>query len=124
MANSYTWTVTAMDCYPTYANVVFTVHYTVSAVSSQTHTVTNPDGTTSTVPYTASINNTCQVTYVAGSSFTPYAQLTNAEVVGWVQAQLGTAGVTSVETTLDTLINNQINPPVTTPPLPWAKPVA
>jgi len=122
MANTYTWTVTAMNCYPTYesqSNVVFTVHYTVSAVSSQTHTVTNPDGTTSTVPYTASINNTCQVTYVAGSSFTPYAQLTNAEVVGWVQAQLGTAGVTSAETTLDTLINNQINPPVTTPPLPW-----
>ena len=115
MSNSYTWTVTAMNCYPTYesqTNAVFTVHYTVSAVSPTTNPATNQ-------PYTASINNTCQLTYVAGSPFTPYAQLTNAEVVGWVQAQLSTAGVTSAETTLDTLINNQINPPVTTPPLPW-----
>lgn len=57
-----------------------------------------------------------------GGSFTPYADLTQEQVLGWCWAN----GVdkTSVEANVQTAINNQINPPVTQPPLPWATPAA
>jgi hypothetical protein len=100
-----------MDCYPQaqgQSDVVFTVHWTC----------TGTDG--ATPAHTASVYTTTAVTYTAGSPYTPYAQLTNAQVVGWVQAVLGTAGVAAVEASIDTQIANQINPPVISPPLPWA----
>jgi hypothetical protein len=51
-------------------------------------------------------------------SFTPYAQLTQTQVLGWCWAN----GVdqTAVEAAVQTAIDNQINPPVIQPPLPWA----
>lgn len=53
-----------------------------------------------------------------GGSFTPYAQLTEAQVLGWCYAN----GVNQTE--VETNVTNQVaalaNPPVTQPPLPWA----
>ena len=53
-----------------------------------------------------------------GDTFTPYAQLTQAQVLGWCYAN----GVNQAAT--ETAINNnlalQINPLVTQPPLPWS----
>jgi hypothetical protein len=53
-----------------------------------------------------------------GGSFTPYADLTQDQVVGWCWA----SGVnkSEVEATIQADIDNQINPPVVTLPLPWA----
>ena len=106
---SMTWDVTAMDCYPTEqgnADVVFTVHWTCSGsqiVSGQT--------------YTASVYSTCAIPYTGGT-FTPYDQLTENQVLGWVWAN----GVdkAATEAAVQQQINNQINPPVVTPPLPWS----
>ena len=50
--------------------------------------------------------------------------LTEAEVVGWVQAALGEEGTAAVYTSIDTQIQNQIDPPIITPPLPWSQPSA
>jgi hypothetical protein len=116
MANTYTWIVEAMDCYPTYesqTDVVFTVHWRCNATSDQTHVVNGQ-----TVPYTATIYSTQAVTYTAGSPYTPYSQLTQQEVLGWIWA----SGVSEsgTQTALDTMIANQINPPVVSPALPWA----
>jgi len=54
-------------------------------------------------------------------AFTPYDQLTEAQVLGWCYAN----GVdkTAIEANVSTQINDQINPPVIAPPLPWAAPV-
>ena len=106
MANTYTWIVEAMDCYPTYesqTDVVFTVHWRANAT----------DGT-----HNATIYSTQGLTYVAGSAYTPYAQLTQDQVLGWIW----TSGVdqTATQTALDTMIANQINPPVISPALPWS----
>jgi hypothetical protein len=51
-------------------------------------------------------------------SFTPYDQLTQAQVLGWCYAN----GVdqTAVEANVQGSIDNQINPTVVQPPLPWA----
>ena len=100
-----TWTVTAMDCYPqenSETDVVFTVHWTCAGT----------DGT-----YSASVYSTCSVPTPEGA-FTPYADLTQAQVLGWIWANGVDQAVT--EAAVEQQIQNQINPPVVTPPLPWS----
>jgi hypothetical protein len=97
-----------MDCYPQaegQTNVVFNVHWRVNAT----------DGT-----YNATSYGTVGVTYTADKPYTPYANLTQSQVAGWVQASLGAERVASIETGLANDIANQANPPVLTPSLPWA----
>ena len=103
-----TWIIEQMDCYPQaedQTDVVFTVHWRVNATDGM---------------YNSSSYGTVGVTYVAGTSYTPYADLTQAQVVGWVQTALGPEQVASIEANLATNIANQVNPPVVTPPLPWS----
>jgi hypothetical protein len=95
-----------MDCYPHadgQADVVFTAHWTCAGT----------DGT-----YNASVYSTCAVPAPTGSAFTPYANLTQDQVLGWIWAN----GVdkAATEAAVQQQINNQINPPVVTPPLPWS----
>jgi hypothetical protein len=54
-------------------------------------------------------------------NFTPYDQLTEAQVLGWCYAN----GVNqaAIEANVTQQIENQINPPVIAPPLPWLPPV-
>jgi hypothetical protein len=54
-------------------------------------------------------------------SFTPYEDLTEAQVLGWCFAN----GVdkTAIEAIVSLQIENQINPPIIAPPLPWLPPV-
>lgn len=106
MTATINWTVTAMNCYPQADNqtdVVFTVHWTCA-------------GTQDT--YSASVYSTCAVPAPEGT-FTPYDQLTQDQVLGWVWAN----GVDkdATEASVQQQIDNQINPPVVTPPLPWAQ---
>ena len=108
MSITNTWVIDQMNCYPTYesqTDVVFNVHWRVNAT----------DGT-----YNATSYGTVGVTYVAGSPYTPYADLTQAQVIGWVQAALVAEQVATIEAGLATNIANQVNPPVVSPALPWA----
>jgi hypothetical protein len=52
-------------------------------------------------------------------TFTPYEDLTLAQVVGWVQDALGENQVASYEANVAQQIADQIDPPVVAPPLPW-----
>jgi len=54
-------------------------------------------------------------------SFTPYDQLTEAQVLNWCYSN----GVdkTAIEANVTQQIENQINPPIIAPPLPWLPPV-
>jgi hypothetical protein len=54
-------------------------------------------------------------------NFTPYDQLTQDQVLGWCFA----SGVnqTAIEANVTQQINDQINPPIIAPPLPWLPPV-
>ena len=101
---TFTWTVTQLDCYPQADNqtdVVFTVHWQL----------TGTNGT-----YTGSVYSTCSVPAPTGT-FTPYADLTQDQVLGWIWAN----GVdqASAEAAVQTQIENQITPPVTSPALHW-----
>ena len=106
MTTTYTWLVEYMSCYPQAegeTDVVFVVGWRCNAT----------DGTFNATQY-----GTVSVTYVAGDPYTPYADLTEVQVQGWVWAN----GVdqAAVEAALDTNIANQVNPPVVNPPLPWS----
>ena len=54
-------------------------------------------------------------------NFTPYPDLTQQQVLGWCYEN----GVdkTAIEANVTAQIENQINPPVIAPPLPWLPPV-
>ena len=54
-------------------------------------------------------------------SFTPYAELTEQQVLDWCYAN----GVdkSAIEANVSLQIQNQINPPVVSLPLPWVPPV-
>jgi hypothetical protein len=110
MTITYKYSVNQLECYPTYesqSDVVFKVVWSYRGV--------NADGVGS------SRGGIQEVTYVAGSPFTPFNELTEAQVLGWVtipaelQAEME-AGITGD-------INWQIeqasaNNPIS-PPLPW-----
>jgi len=52
------------------------------------------------------------------SSFTPYANLTQDQVLGWIWINGVDKAVT--EAAVETQIQAKINPVVETPPLPWS----
>jgi len=108
MAITNTWAVQQMDCYPEYegeADVVFNVHWTLNAT----------DGT-----YAAGAYGSIGVSLDEGSNFTPFADLTEEQVIGWVQDAMGEEQVDALEAYLAKQIADQANPPVVSPTLPWA----
>jgi hypothetical protein len=109
MAITNTWNVQQLDAYPELdgeTDVVFTVHWTLNGT----------DGT-----YNGGVYGSVGVTLDEGATFVPYASLTQAQVIGWVQDALGEEQVASYEANVAQQIENQINPPVVTPPLPWSE---
>ena len=66
--------------------------------------------------YSGTCYGSCSFAPPSGS-FTPYDQLTEAQVLNWCYEN----GVdkTAIEANVTQQINDQINPPVVTLPLPW-----
>jgi hypothetical protein len=66
--------------------------------------------------YSGTCYGSCSFAPPSGS-FTPYEDLTEAQVLNWCFA----SGVdkTAIEANVTAQIENQINPPVIAPPLPW-----
>lgn len=108
MTVTNTWAVIQMDCYPEYdneADVVFNVHWTL----------TGTDGT-----YSGYVYGSQSLTLDASAPFTPYADLTQEQVLDWVFGAMGAEQVAAYEANVAQQIQDQIDPPVVTPPLPWA----
>ena len=108
MSITNTWVIEQMTCYPTFesqTDVVFNVHWRVNATDNT---------------YNATSYGTVGVAYEAGSPYTPYADLTQDQVIGWVQAAMGAEQVASIEAGLATNIADHTHPPVVSPALPWS----
>lgn len=108
MSNTYSWQITQLECYPQKdgkTDVVFNIGWARIATDG-THTVCN--------------GGSQSVTLDAEAPFTPYADLTFDQVVGWLEAALGPETCAAQIVALDQQIENQINPPVVSPPLPWS----
>lgn len=108
MTITYQWTIQQLDCLPEIqgeTDFVVVAHWTVSAT----------DGT-----YSSSAYGTQGFTYNGSKNFTPFNELTETQVVGWVQEGMGIDAVTQLQQSLDQQIADQIDPPIVVPPLPWA----
>jgi hypothetical protein len=108
MAVTYTWNVVQMDCYPEQdgnTDVVFTVHYTLSGEEAG---------------FSGGVYGSVGVSLNPDAPFVAYADLTETQVIGWVQDALGAEQVTAYEDNVAQQINDQVVPPVVTPPLPWS----
>jgi hypothetical protein len=111
MSNTtYTWKVVSMSVLPEQGgetDVVVLAVYNVTGVQDQT---------------TISIDGMFQKFTYTGGSFTPYEDLTEEQVIGWIQSALGENGVNSIYACIDGQINSILNPPPTPQPepLPWS----
>ncbi len=76
-------------------------------------TVTGVDGSN-----TASIDGNTQFDSTQGSTFIPYAQLTEATVLGWIPAEQIASAQACVQGQIDSMITPPVSPENT--PLPWA----
>lgn len=102
---TFNWVVTALNCLPNAPegqDYVINVHWTCNGT----------DGT-----YTGSVYSTCSFPVESKTNFTPFNQLTQQQVIDWCWAN----GVDkdSAEAAVAQQIQNQIDPPIVTPPLPW-----
>jgi hypothetical protein len=108
MTITNTWAVVQMDCYPeadSETDVVFNVHWTLTGAEAG---------------FSGNVYGSQAVTVDPDAPFTPYADLTETQVIGWVKSAMGEEQVASYEANVAEQINNQIDPPVVTPPLPWS----
>ena len=110
MTTQITWTISALNCIPQTqegADYVTVAHWQC----------TGTDGT-----YTGQVYSTCSFPVVQGTSFIPYEDLTEDDVLGWCWAN----GVDkdATEAAVEQQIQNAINPPIISPQLPWITPPA
>ena len=113
MPLNYQWSITSMSCYPQYegqTDVVFSASwncYANEVVEGKTVSGTQMGG--------------CMFAVSSLEDFTPYEDLTQDQVLGWCYEAHPNMKETA-ETNIQNQINNQINPPIVYPPLPWATP--
>jgi len=93
--------------------------YTLPQVEGQTDvvvnalwTVTGVDGT-----HTASIGGNTIFTLEQGASFTPYSQLTEAQVIGWIPESQIASSQACVQGQIDSMITPPVSPSAQA--LPW-----
>jgi len=92
MATAITWNCKTVDVYPTdgsLTDVVYNVHWIVTGTSSEVDSEGNAYIATS---IGTQVLDTSNIT-----NFIPIEDLTNAEVVAWTQAAIGTEQVTAIE---------------------------
>ena len=109
MAITYTWNCTTVDTYPTksdQADVIFNVHWGLTGVDDTEDEIKGrPMGDS----YGVVSLDTEDL-----STFTAFADITEADVIGWVEAALGEDQVASIKTSIDAQIAEKITPTVVT----------
>jgi hypothetical protein len=107
MAITNTWGIVQLEAYPEYANetnVVFTVHW-------------NLTGTEDT--HTGYVYGSVGLELDEEAEFTPFADLTKEQVIGWVHEALGPEQVATYEESVANQIKVSKTPTVVYPTLPW-----
>jgi len=105
MAITYTWNCRTVDTYPTksdQADVIFNVHWRLTGVDD-TEDLNSSDS------YGVVSLDTEDL-----STFTAFADVTEANVNSWVEATLGTEQVASIKSSIDAQIAEKITPTVVT----------
>jgi hypothetical protein len=108
MANTKNWVIAALDVAPsdeTLTDVVKSIHWRKQATE-----------TVGEKTYTVDVYGSCGVTAPTPEAFISYADLTEAEVIAWLEA---TIDVESIDNSLDAQLESTKNPPIVSKPLPW-----
>jgi len=101
MTTSVTWSI------PKNGLITQTVDGNPDTVVSVTYMVTATDGTN-----TVDINNVAQLGAPDAAAFTPFANLTEAQVIAWVKSALPAGKEAQLETMLTRMLELKTNPPV------------
>ena len=107
---TYAYSINSMSCYPQYdseKDVVFQVLWTLT-------------GTTAS--QTSSYSGPTLLPAPQGDDFTPYSQLTEEQVIGWVETSTDPDYLANAHQWIADDIAAKENPPVTNPSLPWTPP--
>ncbi len=102
---TYNWNCKTVDCYPEQdneADVVYNVHWIVTGTSDQL----DPQGS----PYSATSIGTQTLDTSQITTFIPFDQLTNDEVVAWTKGAMGDEQVASIEASIQSQIDSLITP--------------
>lgn len=104
---TYIWNIVQLECAPNYEGMqdyVVTAHWRYGAQFES---------------YYTEIYGAQSFADVPGPDFTPYADLTESQVIGWLE---GVLDVPQMQDQLAQSIENLVNPPVIVLPLPWESP--
>lgn len=107
MAITYTWTIAQIDTLPEREgkqDVVSMVHWELSGEDAG---------------LTGTIRGAHALTFKADGAFTPYANLTQDQIIAWVKETMGDEMVASAEADVAQQISNKANAPKAAA-LPWA----
>lgn len=113
MANTYQTAFNSLQSYPTYqgqTNCVFSIKWVISGTDGNGHN--------------AAAYGTTEVPYNPADPYIPYDQLTFDIVLGWYNEYTPADTITAAEAQIDADIENQINPPTQSLPLPWNAPAS
>lgn len=104
---TYEWVAERLDAHPQqdgFSNVVSVVYWRCNAVDGD---------------YVATATGQQNIDLEPEGPFTPYNQLDQAQVLGWVKTALNPKGVADIQNSLAQQIATQKTPPVVSPALPW-----
>lgn len=111
MAHTFTWRIVEMSCYAkhgSHENVVFEVLWECRCQHRQIPDAMHTHRQKTEIPFSPN------------TALTPYSDLTEEQVVGWVKAVLGNQVVFDLECALTAEVDALAAPFVSSPPLPWA----
>jgi hypothetical protein len=104
---TYTWSVTNMQVYPQSESEI-------NVVCAAAWNVAGTDGT-----YNGSLNGSTAFKLDPSAPYTPYADLTQEQVLGWIFASIGEEGKKTAQADIDAQIAYAASK-VTDKPVPWA----
>jgi hypothetical protein len=105
---TYYWTIDSLGAYPEYdgeQDVVFVIYATYYGT----------DGT-----YTEGVKIAQSLIIDANEPFTPYPDLTEDQVTGWLLAALTPSQIDQMQISIQAKINADNKPPFVQLPLPWS----
>jgi len=106
---TYDWNCKTVDAYPLVGentNIIYNVHWRVTAVSDQVDSEGNA--------FEVSAIGTQVLNTEDTAEFIPFDQLTNDQVVQWVKSAMGEESVNNLESGLQFQIDSLITPPSVT----------
>jgi hypothetical protein len=108
MPNTYSWVISQLECYPEHesrTDVVFNVHWRRRAA----------DGAN-----VADVYGSQAIVLDPDAPFTPYNQITKAQIEGWLENTMGDERIAALNDNLDKQLEEKKKPSIVRPALPWA----